>query len=404
MKVLLFDPFSGASGDMIMGSLIDLGADVGAVREAVESVGCTLEVARETRGHIAAARARVISDRRYHDLDEAIIILQGSSLAEDAKKGALRALDILASAEGRVHGVLKEQAHFHEIGALDALADIAGSLAALHSLGVEKVFSLPLSAGGGYVSTAHGKLPVPAPAALEILRSFHIPWRGGPEERELLTPTGAAILAAAVDEFVLESPLLRADAVGYGAGKNDHSLPNVLRSVRGEMTAPHGHDRVMLLETNVDDVTGEVLGHLIELLMDAGALDVSILPAVMKKGRSGNLIRIIAGRDRSEALAAIVMRETGSLGLRIFPAMHRIVAERESVMVDVEIAGSVFPVRVKVSRLNGTILNLKPEYEDCRTIAEQTRLPLREVMRVCENAARSAAADQISGATNRKLD
>ncbi|NPV62297.1 MAG: nickel pincer cofactor biosynthesis protein LarC [Methanotrichaceae archaeon] len=390
MKVLFFDPFSGASGDMIMGSLIDLGADAAAITRTVESVGCTLEVSRQERGHIASTKATVRSDRRFHGLKEAVTILESSHLPGPAKENALLALDLLAAAESRVHGVPKEEAHFHEIGALDALADIAGCFAALHSLDAKRVCSLPLAAGGGYVRTAHGILPVPAPAVLEILKSKSIPWHGGPVDRELLTPTGTAILATAVDEFVSEYPPLRITTVGYGAGKNELSHPNVLRSALGEMRARHHHDQVMLLETNVDDVTGEVLGYLIELLMKSGALDVSVIPAVMKKGRSGNLIRVIARQDSVEGLAELVMRETGSLGLRVFPAVHRFLAEREEMAAEVQIKGLRRLVRLKVSRLKGKILSVKPEYEDCRTIAEETGLSLREVTAACEEAGKRA--------------
>ena len=235
MKALLFDPSAGASGDMIMGCLLDLGADLNAVREAVESVGCKLEVSREERSHIMAARARVISDRRYHSLEEAISILKSSRLQGEALEDALLALDILATAESRVHGVPKEEAKFHEIGALDALADIAGGCAALQSLDVQRVLSRPISVGGGFVKSAHGLLPVPGPAALEILRSHEMPWKGGPVEEELLTPTGAALLAALVDEFVPDFPLIRAEKVGYGAGKRELVLPNVLRAMIAEI-------------------------------------------------------------------------------------------------------------------------------------------------------------------------
>ena len=292
MSVLLFDPCAGAAGDMIMASLLDLGADLDVVRQAVESTGCKLEVTREEKSHIMATRARVISDRRYQSVSEAVSILQGSSLAGIALENALHALDTLAEAESRVHGVPKAKARFHEIGALDALADIAGSCAARQTLAVERMLCRPVSVGGGYVQSAHGLLPVPGPAALEILKAHNIPWKGGPVDEELLTPTGAALLATLVDEFVPDFPLLRALRVGYGAGKREYALPNVLRGIIAdtihvqETNAGHAQqgERVVQLETNVDDVTGEVLGRLIELLMEAGALDVSVLPALMKKG------------------------------------------------------------------------------------------------------------------------
>jgi uncharacterized protein (TIGR00299 family) protein len=316
-----------------------------------------------------------------------------------ARDDALCALNILAEAESRVHGVAAEQVHFHEIGALDALADIAGSCAARHCLFADRVLSRPVSVGGGYVSSAHGLLAVPGPAALEILRSREIPWKGGPVDEEMLTPTGAALLATLVDEFVPDFPLIRAKRAGYGAGKKELILPNVLRSMIGETLSDpqsatehiaakhksHG-DKIVQLETNVDDVTGEVLGHLIEQLMQAGALDVSVLPALMKKGRAGSVIRAIAGHEDMQLLARIMMRETGSLGVRIFPSIHRLVAEREQRDVQVDICGKVFTAQVKISRLDGELLSIKPEYEDCRRISVETDQPLRMVIKKVEEA------------------
>lgn len=357
-----------------------------AVKDAVKSVGCILEVSRVEKSHISATRAKIISDKRFQGLKEAKTILHGSSLRKEALENALRALDILASAESRVHGVPKEEIKFHEVGALDALADIAGSCAALQSLGVKRVLSLPLSVGGGFISAHHGCLPVPGPAALEILRAFKIPWKGGPVEMELLTPTGAALLAAIVDDFLPDYPLIRVECTGYGAGSRDLSVPNTLRGVIGEIGHDHHGDTVVQLETNVDDVTGEVLGYLIELLMDSGALDVSLTPAIMKKGRSGWVIRVIARHDDIDRISRLIMRETGSLGLRVFPSLHRHTAERESKPVDVEIKGTVYRAAVKVSMIEGEILNVKPEFEDCKRIALETGLPLRAVMKKVEEA------------------
>ena len=402
MNALLFDTSAGASGDMIMGCLLDLGADENVVREAVESVGCKLEISRQERSHIMAAKVDVISERRYQSLDEAVSILKSSSLQGDALRKALQALDILAAAESKVHGVPKVESRFHEIGALDALADIAGSCAALQSLNVLRVLCLSISVGGGYVKSAHGLLPVPGPASLEILRSYEIPWRGGPVDAELLTPTGAALLAAMVDEFLLQFPLILSERTGYGAGKKELPLPNVLRGIVAKIppwqqtmagNVEHGQhgDRVVQLETNVDDVTGEVLGNLMELLMDAGALDVSVLPAVMKKGRSGNVIRVIARHEEMDALAKIMIRETGSLGVRVFLSLHRFLAEREAGTVNVEICNRTFLVAVKISRMEGKLLNIKPEYEDCKRIADETGLPLRNVMKKVEEEGWRAA-------------
>ena len=399
MRLLLFDPTSGASGDMIMASLLDLGADPDAVRAAVESVGCGLEISREERHHISSTRVRIhAGGKRYRTLSEARSILAAAALAPQALDRAVKIMEILASAEGRVHGVSGEEARFHEIGAMDALADIAGSSAALSSLAADKVMVLPISVGSGTVVAAHGRLPVPAPATLEVLSASGLLWRGGPVEGELLTPTGAAILAGFADEAAAEYPLIQAGASGYGAGTKDLAIPNLLRTVVGEMAAPKGsggghpqphphHDRVVQLETNVDDVTGEVLGSLLEILMEEGALDVAIVPALMKKGRPASLVKVLARKEEAERLARIVMKETGSLGVRVFPSLHRFVAEREEREVGFEIEGRPFTVRVKVSLLGGEVLQIKAEHDDCRRIASESGLPLREVARRAEEAA-----------------
>jgi pyridinium-3,5-bisthiocarboxylic acid mononucleotide nickel chelatase len=387
MKALIFDPYSGASGDMIMGCLLELGADLSAVKAAVQSVGCDLKIAKAERGHISGTRAQVISDKRYQGLVEARAILQESCLEGAALERALKIMDILAQAEGRVHGIAKENARFHEIGAMDALADIAGSSAALQSLEVDEVLSLPVSVGGGTVQAAHGLLPVPGPAALEILCSYKIPWKGGPVNQELLTPTGAAILAGFVDQFLDEHPMMRAKSVGYGAGKRELEMPNFLRAILGyHHKENHQGDQVVQLETNVDDVTGEVLGNLVELLIDGGALDASIIPAVMKKGRPGAVVRAIAKKSDIENIAGMMMAETGSLGVRIFPSLHRFTAERESISLEVELDERAFSVSFKVSRDRGRVLNVKPEYEDCKKIASEVGLPLRMVIKKAEEA------------------
>ena len=380
-----------------MASLLDLGADPDAVRKAVESVGCGLEISREERHHISAARVRIhAGGKRYRTLSEARSILAAAALAPQACDRAMKIMEILASAEGRVHAVSGEEARFHEIGAMDALADIAGSSAALSSLAVDRVVVLPISVGSGTVVAAHGRLPVPAPATLEILKGSALLWRGGPVEGELLTPTGAAILAAFADEAAAEYPLIRAGASGYGAGSKDLAVPNLLRTVIGEPVAPKGpgeshphphHDRVVQLETNVDDVTGEVLGGLLEILMEEGALDVTIVPALMKKGRPASLIQVLAKKEEAERLARIVMKETGSLGVRVFPSLHRFVARREEREVGFEIEGRPFRVRLKVSRLGDEVLRIKAEHDDCRQVARESGLSLREVARRAEEAA-----------------
>ncbi|MDH7596369.1 MAG: nickel pincer cofactor biosynthesis protein LarC [Methanothrix sp.] len=391
MRALLFDPYCGASGDMILGALMDLGADGESIRSAVESVGCGLDVNESRFDHIRALRVKVLSDKSFRSLGEARDILKASTLSSRALERALRILEIMASAESRVHGVDKEDTRFHEMGSLDALADIAGSSAAMESLSPDRILSTAPSVGGGITDTSHGMLPVPAPATLEILRSHRIPWRGGPVPHELLTPTGAAILAASVDEFLEHHPEIVAEHVGYGAGSREIGMPNLLRAILGEIPNHMIHDRVVQIETNVDDVTGEILGSLIDRLMKEGALDVTVVPAVMKKGRSGSVISIISREDEARKLSAVLMRETGSLGVRVFPAFHRLIAERRT--ESVEIMGRSVPV--KIGSIGEEIISVKPEHDICRQIAEELNVPVKDIVRMASERGWSIAGRKI---------
>jgi len=371
---------------------MDLGADRESVRSAVESVGCGLEVKESRFDHIRALRVKVLSDKSFRSLGEARDILRASTLSSQALERALRILEIMASAESRVHGVDKEDARFHEMGSMDALADIAGSSAAMESLSLDRILSTAPSVGGGITDTSHGMLPVPAPATLEILRSHRIPWRGGPVPHELLTPTGAAILAASVDVFLEHHPEIVAERVGYGAGSREIGMPNLLRAILGEIPHQMRHDRVVQIETNVDDVTGEILGSLIDRLMKEGALDVTVVPAVMKKGRSGSVISIISREDDARKLSAVLMRETGSLGVRVFPALHRLIAERRT--ESVEVMGRSVPV--KIGSIGEEIISVKPEHDICRRIAEELNIPVKDIIRI--------ASEKGWGIAGRKID
>jgi hypothetical protein len=370
---------------MIIGCLLDLGADQSKVREAVESVGCNLQISRERRCHIEGVKADIVAEGRFHSVSEAKAILAGSSLSPPALKRALDILDLLAAAEAKVHGTEGEDLSFHEIGAKDALADIAGSSAALDSLDIEKVISLPVSVGGGTVHSAHGLLPVPAPATLEILTRSNLLWQGGPVDQELLTPTGASILATIVDETAERYPAIFAERLGYGAGKRELDIPNLLRGVIGNLRQDGFHqDQIVELTTNVDDVTGEVLGNLIDQLMAAGALDVSVVPAVMKKGRSGAIINVIAKETEMKPLSRLLMRETGTTGVRIHQSVHRIIAARKVRQIAIDLLGTTYHAKVKISSLGEDLLNVKAEYEDCKRIADETGIPLRDVIRRVE--------------------
>jgi uncharacterized protein (TIGR00299 family) protein len=294
-----------------------------------------------------------------------------------------------AEAAAAVHGTDVEGVHFHEVGADDAIADVVGVCLLVDDLAADRVETTPLSGGGGEVAMAHGTYPVPTPAVVELAERATWELRGGPVDEELLTPTGAAILAH-VAEGVEALPALRVDGSGYGAGTRPVAeRPNVLRAVVGTGADLHS-EPISVLETNVDDVTPEVLGGLQETLADAGALDVSIVPLTMKKARPGHLVKVVCRPEDADVVARRLAEETGTLGVREHGAGHRWVADRETEAVHIDVAGETFAVGLKVARDGeGTVLDVSAEYEDALAVARSTDLPVREVARRAEAAWRT---------------
>ena len=395
-KILVLDPFSGASGDMFIGSLLGLGANKKLVKEAMESAAdVTVNISEVKQGLLSAIKVEVVqhSDTRktYARMVEQI---ESAGLPGQVEQDVLGILELMGKAESRVHGTPLDELHLHEMGQQDAVADIVGAVSAFHDLELSRsrVLCMPVSVGGGYVDTAHGLLPVPAPATLFILDSSNLVWRGGPVEHELLTPTGAAILAYLVKKYgspCPEYPLMTSSVTGYGAGSKETGMPNVLRSVLGRLDAGLAVDHVEMLETNVDDVTGEVVGYLIQELMDDGALDVSVIPATMKKGRSGFLIKVVCRSEDTNRLAYRIIAVTGSLGVRLIPVRHRLTARRRMMEVGIQAAGRPYQVQVKVGCDNsGNVLNISAEFEDCKRIAQETGLQMKDLMRRAEESAR----------------
>ena len=389
MKAIFFDPFSGAAGDMILASLLDLGADQERIVRTVESAaGVAVTVTPVSKKGIRALKVHVqvrnqTPQRSFFELMEQI---EGMALPERVRKNAACVFEILAEAESAAHGEPLERLHFHEIGQDDAIADVIGSCLAFEDLAPDEVLCTPINVGGGLIHSAHGTLPVPSPATLRILTRFGFPFYGN-GNRELLTPTGAALLA----HFARPAagfPLGKSVSAGYGAGDSETEQPNVLRSVLMELSSAFSEDRVDILETNLDDVSGQVLGHLFERLPALGAKDVSVSPLTMKKGRPGHLLRVLAEPDKSQALALEIMKQTGTLGIRILPSVQRFTAQRS-------FRGVSFPLGEEEARIgikaafspDGRLLNLSAEYEDCRQVAEKTGLPLREILRRAEEQA-----------------
>ncbi|MEM2934536.1 MAG: nickel pincer cofactor biosynthesis protein LarC [Methanocellales archaeon] len=392
MKAAVFEPFCGASGDMIIAAFLDLGADSEKVRNAMESIaGVNVKVNKVMKRGISATQVEVLSERKIVRYPEVVEEIKNSSLDEAVISDALAIFDILASAEAKIHNVAKQELHFHEIGAADAIADVIGACVAYRDLKLDKcrVYCLPISVGSGLIKTVHGALPVPPPAALEILREYNLLFKGGPVEAELLTPTGAAILAYFADLCEDFYPQFKVEKVGYGAGHVDFDVLNVLRIAIGEIDEALIRDEVEVLETNVDDTTGQILGNLIEELLSAGALDVAIMPAMMKKGRSGHIIQVIAKPSDSPRLARKIIEETGSLGIRYIPVHHRLIASREISKIEVDFGVVKQELRVKIARdLTGRVLNIAAEFEDAKRLSRAIGIPVREVLKKAEEIAR----------------
>ncbi|PSQ22324.1 nickel pincer cofactor biosynthesis protein LarC [Halobacteriales archaeon QS_9_67_15] len=448
MRTLAFDGRIGASGDMILGALGAAGADPQVLEPVEASLPVSYDVQTVTKNGIAATTVDVRhedadagDDEHAHDYEddhnghthgdtdhdghghdghshghdqdghghshdgghghghaegagpnrtyaEVVELVEGMELPSSVERDALAVFELLGEAEASVHGTDLETTHFHEVGADDAIADVVGVALLLDDLGVERVVTTPVSAGGGEVTMSHGTYPVPAPAVVELAERADWSLRGGPIDRELLTPTGAALLAHFA-EGVDSLPALDVTASGYGAGGYDlERHPNVLRALVGGERGGLSRDAITVLETNLDDATPEVLGGLHESLSEAGARDVSILPATMKKSRPGHLVKVIVKPEDAERVARRLAAETGTLGVREHGAGHRWIADREVRPVQVEVGSETYEVDVKLGLDDeGTVFDASAEYDDAAAVARETDLSVREVVRRAEAAA-----------------
>jgi len=382
-RLAYLDCFSGVSGDMLLGAILDCGVPIGDLRGELNKLrldGYQLSARKVTRAGLSATQAVVEVARgpAPRTLDDVLKIIDKSTLPqEDTEKGA-RVFQRLAAAEARVHGETVETVHLHDVGAVDAIVDVMGTVAGLRLLEVDELFASPLPAGSGTADGPHGRLPVPAPATLELLARANVPLLlADGEGGELVTPTGAAI-ATALASF--ERPAMTLERTGYGAGSRDiEGRPNVLRIWVGERI-DSGVRQMVLIETNIDDMTGEMLGYACDRLLEAGAADVWLTSIQMKKGRPGVMLSVICKEAQEEAVARLLLRETSTLGVRV-RAVHRWEAEREGL----DFESSLGPAAVKVKRLPGEPPTFAPEYEACRRLAEATGLPLVQVYRIVQS-------------------
>mgnify|MGYP005850664167 CR=1 FL=1 len=397
-KVLVIDCNAcGVAGDMLLGAFLDLGVNVERVITAIKTLEnpefgykhIDIAIDEVVRGEFRATQINVTSTTaEKRNGDELIGIVEKSSaniyMSTKAREFASKAIRTLIEAEANLHKTSFEDAHLHEVALVDTAAEIIGCAVALDDLNLfeAKIYSTPLAVGGGLVKFSHGTVAVPAPATLAILQSKNFPFHGGPIETELATPTGVAILVNLVDEVTTFYPSIVPLKVGFGAGTKEFpEMPAVLRVTVGRaVDSGFAGDEIAVLETNVDDLSGEVLGYTVDKLLAEGAKDVCITPMVTKKNRPGQIVKVIADQKDAAHLSKVLIAETGTLGVRVNYCQRHIV-NREVVMVDLMVMGNKESVRVKVSKNSqGEVIRVKPEFEDLKRLAEKTGKPLRELL------------------------
>jgi pyridinium-3,5-bisthiocarboxylic acid mononucleotide nickel chelatase len=381
MKLAYFDCFSGISGDMTLGALVDAGCSADFVREELKSLqvpGWTLTSEKVWKNGMAATHVRVQTEdqQKHRSLSTILEILKNSALAPSVRDRASRIFQKLGETEAHVHDAPIEKVHFHEVGAVDAIVDIVGSCIGFHALGIERFTCSPLNVGGGTAKMAHGVLPVPAPATARLLQGA--PTFSNGVQHELVTPTGAAIVATLCDSFGPQPPMT-VSAIGYGAGTTDlEGQPNVVRIMIGEsadkVTAA-GDEEISIIEANLDDMNPQIYGYILEKALTAGALDVYTSALQMKKNRPGTLLTVLCRPEDTDALMSLIFSETTTFGIRTHRAQRRALPREW-----VNVSTSYGSVRIKLSRSNGHILHATPEYDDCRKLAVEKQVPLQQVI------------------------
>jgi hypothetical protein len=384
-RIGYFDCFSGISGDMVLGALVDAGAELREIESGLRGLGLenwSISAEKVQRGAIFATHVKVASKEEHHQRGLSIILkrIEGANLAPRVAARATRIFECLAAAEAKVHNIEVEKVHFHEVGAVDSIVDIVGSAIGFELLGIDEFACSRFDVGGGQVKTAHGVLPVPAPATAELLRGA--PTYSSGIERELVTPTGAAIATTLATRYE-EIPPMTLRTIGYGAGSADlKEKANVMRLLIGDSmeareseVAGRWDSPVTVIETNLDDMSPQIYGYFAERALAAGALDVFSTPVQMKKNRPGQLVTILSEPENVTRLTDLIFSETTTIGVRTYDARRKTL-NREFVPVKTPLG----LVRMKVSRMNGTILNATPEYEDCQRIAAERGVPLKQVI------------------------
>jgi pyridinium-3,5-bisthiocarboxylic acid mononucleotide nickel chelatase len=380
MRIAYFDCFSGAAGDMIAGAMLDAGLDFEFLKSQIATLGIKNLAVTVSETKRAGLRAKhfvpLIKEEHHHrHLIDIIKIIQDSKIGEKPKQTAIAIFNRLAQAEATVHGKEPNDIHFHEVGAIDSIVDIVSAAVGFDALGIEKVYCSALAVGGGQIKAAHGIMPVPAPATAELLKG--IPTVGGPIDKELLTPTGAAILTTVSENFG-QMPPMKIEMTGYGAGTLDSEhVPNVVRLILGQSAdnSSETTDSVCLLETNIDDITGEIIAHTIETLLAAGALDVFATPIIMKQTRPAVKLTVICQLADIARLEKMILEAGITFGIRR-QIVERSKLAREFVTVKTQFGN----IKIKVGKQNGKIVAAKPEFADCAKAAQEHKVSVKEVM------------------------
>ena len=379
MRIAYFDCFSGICGNMILGAMVDLGYPKEALLETINLLdlkGFSIKINQVIKKGIKATHLHVDIDyknkksRNYKDIRE---LIEKTNLNDRVKTISLEIFSLLAKAEATIHGVEIDDVHFHEVGATDSIIDIVGGAAALVGLNIDVVYSSVLPLGSGFVDCQHGKLPIPAPAVLEILKG--VPIEGSFIKEELVTPTGAAFVKNLSKEFG-EMPDMVIEKVGYGAGDKDiEEIPNLLRVILGESTKSYENEKIWVIETDIDDLNPQITGDLLELFLEKGALDVNLIPVYMKKNRPGITIKMLAREDKKKELIDLIFKETTTIGIRSY-LVERFKLNREIKSINTPFGS----LKVKISKDNkGNILNISPEFEDLKKLSVKHNLPLKEL-------------------------
>ena len=385
MRIAYFDCFCGAGGDMIAAALLDAGLDADFLKDQLASLGIAdldIKITQVNCGSLRAVQFQpTSSDTQQRGLKRITQMIESSAITERAKQTSVEIFNRLARAEAAVHGKEIEQIHFHEVGAVDSIVDIVSAAIGLDALQIEKVYCSTLRTGGGTVETAHGTLPVPAPATAELIKA--VPAAGGPVEYEILTPTAAAVLTTVVEQFG-QMPAMKIEHIGCGAGtRRFDSIANILRVFIGTSAVENENnsDTVCVLETNIDDISGEIIGYTVDKLLDAGCLDVYTEPIYMKKNRPAVRLSIICRTEDTGRIEVILFKQGITFGLRK-QQLQRSVLARDFVTVDTEFG----KIRIKLGLLDGKIVNFKPEFSDCAAAAEKQDVAVKAVLQAAVTA------------------